>query len=148
LVNSTEGGIGWYRHAWMFGNDRTKNTPPVLLDRIVFLNVHSSGMGDIFSVGVDGTGLTQLSATGTLNSCPIVSPDGRRIAFVGGSTVHVMGVDGSEPKVLAPPPSDVFGFVGCVAWSKDGKRLAFVRTLPAFALNPKSASILESRNSG
>jgi Tol biopolymer transport system component len=61
----------------------------------------------------------------------VASPDGSRIAFVAvrGKQIWVMGPDGEQPhRVLSVPEEDIiFG----LAWSPDGRHLAYTRTSPA-----------------
>lgn len=64
--------------------------------------------------------------TGGVNTYPIMSPDGKRIAFrrmIGemNSEVFVVDADGSHARNLTNHPS----FEGWPAWSPDGKRIAF-----------------------
>jgi dipeptidyl aminopeptidase/acylaminoacyl peptidase len=57
-----------------------------------------------------------------------VSPDGQQIAFVRGGNLHegiwVMSADGDHAHKVFGEPGDKFGGV---AWSPDGRRLAFAR---------------------
>jgi eukaryotic-like serine/threonine-protein kinase len=59
---------------------------------------------------------------------PVISPDGSAIAFVSGTRpneIWSMGAEGEAPhKVLALDPEDT---VRDLAWSPDGKRLAYLR---------------------
>ena len=81
--------------------------------------------GDIYAMNTNGTELVQLTATGT-NSEPTWSPDGRRIAFVRGTTagsdypsdVHIMDANGDNVRLFAP-------YAQSPAWSPDGKKLAY-----------------------
>jgi Tol biopolymer transport system component len=87
---------------------------------------------DIFVVGRDGKGLTNLTRTGGLNLRPRFSPDGRRILFVsvrsGTSQVHVMDADGQNVKQLTSFPSEGSRCTGAIygcACSPDGKRIVY-----------------------
>ncbi len=85
--------------------------------------------GDIWTIGIDGSGLTRLTGPGqSRNFAPNWSPDGTRIAFAsdrdtpGLPRLFVMNVDGSnivrlisDPLLMGDDPN----------WSPDGARIAF-----------------------
>lgn len=79
--------------------------------------------GGIYSIGVDGSGLTKLMLSG---SGPTWSPDGSRITYfsnaAGNFDVYVMRSDGADPERLTSDPADDVS----PGWSPDGKRIAFV----------------------
>jgi TolB protein len=80
---------------------------------------------DIFRLDLGTRAITRL-VTGGVNTFPVMSPDGRRIAFrriVDGnnSEVFVADADGSHPRNLTNDPA----FDGWPAWSPDGRRIAF-----------------------
>jgi len=79
--------------------------------------------GGIYSVGADGSGLTELTLTG---SGPRWSPDGSRITFFSNDTgnfdVYVMSSSGAAVERLTSDPADDVS----PAWSPDGTRIAFV----------------------
>ena len=88
--------------------------------------------GDLHLLDADGTGLTPLTATVRLESDPVWSPKGDRIAFVRhtrgvegypdlGTEVYVIDADGSNERNLTRHEADDFGPV----WSPDGEWLAF-----------------------
>lgn len=90
-----------------------------------------TGHFELWTVSVDGRGLERLSSTGDVLSTAW-SPDGSRIAFVDGSAladssdgavgdVYVVRTDGSDLRRIVR----AFTGIGGVAWSPDGKRLAF-----------------------
>jgi Tol biopolymer transport system component len=91
-----------------------------------------SSDSDLWTVSVDGSHLRRLTtALNVLSSA--WSPDGKRLAFVDASRVetsssgavgdlYVVGVDGSDLHQVA---RSFTGFGREVAWSSDGKRLAF-----------------------
>jgi Tol biopolymer transport system component len=87
---------------------------------------------DIFVVGRDGTGLTNLTRTHGLSLRPRFSPDGRRILFVslrsGTSQAYAMDADGQNAKQLTEFPVEGGRCSGAIygcAWSPDGKRIAY-----------------------
>ena len=85
--------------------------------------VFEAVQGGIYSVGADGSGLTQLTLSG---SGPTWSPDGSRITFfandAGNFDVYVMSSSGAGPERLTSDPADDVS----PGWSPDGKRIAFV----------------------
>jgi Tol biopolymer transport system component len=83
--------------------------------------------GDIYVIGSDGHGLTQLTSGEGRNSFPAFSPDGSKIAFISNRTgswqVWVMNADGSDQTQLtsdAQPKDQV------PDWSPDGSRIAYL----------------------
>lgn len=81
------------------------------------------GDGQIYRMNVDGSGLTQLTTTGEQRS-PVVSPDGRRIAFArklpgGTSDVYVMNNDGTNVVRLTTGMNFY-----AISWAPDSRRLA------------------------
>lgn len=87
--------------------------------------------GDIFRLDANGH-LVNLSKSPFADEYPLVSPDGRRVAFVsdrgGGPGIYSVGIDGAGLRRLDPPPHQVGAseLVPQLAWSPDGKRLAAV----------------------
>jgi Tol biopolymer transport system component len=92
---------------------------------IVFAGISGPGY-DIFTAGVGGAGLTDLTADDPADDAtPAWSPDGRRIAFSSGRDgdwdLYVMNADGSDVTRLTNLP----GAEGDPSWSPDGTRIAF-----------------------
>lgn len=56
---------------------------------------------------------------------PVMSPDGRKIAFSAGG-IYTMDVDGSNVEQILPPLDNEIEFF--LSWSKDGKKIAFSTT--------------------
>jgi hypothetical protein len=126
------------------GTDRTKvingadtksginNTPAWSPDgqQLAFISNFDGSIPQIGTVGVDGSGLVQIT-TGSLPSLdPTWSPDGTKIAFDrtagDGTHIYTMNTDGTDIEQLtftreteAEP-----------AWSPDGTRIAYTSTSP------------------
>ncbi len=71
--------------------------------------------GGIWIVGVDGSGLTELSGRG---AAPRWSPTGRQLAFQSAGGIWVINADGSGPRLVVPGGRDP-------VWSPDGSRIAY-----------------------
>lgn len=87
---------------------------------------------DIWLVNPDGSGLRNLTATGSLyEKNPAISPDGNWVAFETGTTnpvvtpeIHVIRVDGSGRRTVAYPVGDLMEARN-PTWSPDGAAIAF-----------------------
>jgi Tol biopolymer transport system component len=92
--------------------------------KLVFAS-SKDGDEEIYSIGPDGSGLSQLTDNAVIDVAPRWSPDGQKIAFAsnrdGDYEIYVMGADGSNPTRL----TSVAGNDWDPAWSPDGKRIAF-----------------------
>jgi len=83
---------------------------------------------DIYSLDVATKALVQLTNLPGVEGGPKVSPDGRFVAYDQWPTepgTHVMGIDGSNPRLLFTPPDDTYVLVG---WTTDGTGLYSVRS--------------------
>lgn len=82
--------------------------------------------GDIYTLNVDGSGLTYLSGDLAEGERPLWSPDGKQVVFTsdrdGNNEIYVMNADGSNlTRLTDDPASDEDP-----AWSPDGTRIVFV----------------------
>ncbi len=104
--------------------------------KIAYINEGTGGgyCGTVWVMNADGSGQRRL-ANGGVPGCGqewghAWSPDGREIAFVGGSSppgssppkIYVMNADGSGQREL----TRTTGFPDSPAWSPDGRKIAFV----------------------
>jgi Tol biopolymer transport system component len=116
---------------------------------IAFTRVKNNRKAAIFTIRIDGTGLTQLTPYKLDAASPDWSPDGDRIAFnsyydaPGGKAARVftMRPDGTARKPITSnraPGGPVFSFRP--SWSPDGSRIVFVRAAPK---NKKGDYLLE-----
>jgi Tol biopolymer transport system component len=113
--------------------------------RIVFTaKPAGSPTRDIYVVGSDGSGLTQLTSGSVDNAYPAFSPDGTKIAFTsrrtGTSQVWVMNADGTNQTQLtfdAQPKDQV------PDWSPDGSKIAYLADTHGIAdiVNPSWGDI-------
>ena len=96
---------------------------------IVFSAHPDGGTGplQLVRVRVNGTGLSQITTGAKSAIEPDFSPDGKRIAFARlGSGIFRMNPDGSGLRRLTSGSRDIYP-----VWSRDGKKIAFLRPLKA-----------------
>lgn len=89
------------------------------------LHPPAKNASDLYALDLRTRALTRIM-TGGVNTFPVMSPDGKRIAFrrmLGeiNSEVFVANADGSDARNLTNHPA----FDGWPSWSPDGKRIAF-----------------------
>ena len=96
----------------------------VLRNVLIFTN-DSVRFGDILVMNPDGSGRRRLTTDGAGYASPVISPDGRRIAFTAWNghdwDIDLMDADGSNRSLLVHRSS----FDNAPAWSPDGTRIAF-----------------------
>jgi Tol biopolymer transport system component len=92
------------------------------------------GQTNIFAMaptpGAQATVLTNINQNGPKEE-PVVSPDGKKIAYVFGRDIWVMNSDGSGPTNLTNDAN----FNDEPAWSADGSKIAFSRDFDLFTMN-------------
>ncbi len=102
-------------------HDGPSDTPPVLHNKIVFVS-DRDGYPQLYLMNTDGSGVRLLPTTepGAVLS-PVVSPDGRRIAYVLNGDIWVMNADATGHVNL----TNNAAYEGFPKWSPDGQKLAF-----------------------
>ena len=106
-------------------------TPPVWSragSSVVVTTTRNDDDSELYTMRPDGGDVRRLTNDDVYELFPAVSPDGRRIVFRGaGPGLLVIGSRGGGRKVLTRPPpgsEDIHP-----SWSRDGERVAFLRTL-------------------
>ncbi|MEA2842528.1 MAG: hypothetical protein QOJ69_199, partial [Actinomycetota bacterium] len=92
---------------------------------IVYASLRNGPDSDIWSIRPDGNGLKALTSDGTDETDPALSPDGKKVLYVGDADgdneIYVMNVDGSGRKQLTDNQAEDVA----PAWSPDGKKIAW-----------------------
>ncbi len=95
-------------------------------DALVAFFSNALGLGAIFVVSPNGTGLRNLTPAGSFEFGPVWSPDGRRLLFAQNEDLWVMDAQGGGRVKLA---DGQFG-IGGHTWSRDGRMIAYVDGRP------------------
>jgi TolB protein len=105
--------------------------------RIAWESDRDGGDFEIFVMNSDGSDVTQLTTDGGL--APRWSPDGQRIAYTRGGSIHVINADGSDPTLVLQAGIEegedlcqAGGFPG--GWSPDGSRIVYYASSLATAV--------------
>ncbi len=101
------------------------SNPALCGDRLVFVSEGDLWVATLPAAGNDAVAAHRLTNGAGLETNPVISPDGTRVAFAGdyegNRDVYVMPISGGVPTRLTfhPDPDSP------LAWSRDGKRIAF-----------------------
>jgi Tol biopolymer transport system component len=111
-------------------SEAESTTPSQRNGLIAFTRQHKSQIDQLYSIKPDGSEASTLSRAGVVALEPVWSPDGKRIAFIGGrpkgsSHLWMMNADGSGKRMVVRE-QDPVGSPGRPSWSPDGTRLVFV----------------------
>ena len=95
-------------------------------------------------MNADGNGLRNLTREWGLETWPVRSPSGGKVAFVLGVSLYEMSADGSGRRTLAA------GFAGQndVGWSPDGRQIAFTKNLGGWELGNSEIFVINIDGSG
>jgi Tol biopolymer transport system component len=87
---------------------------------------HSAFTGDLYAVNPDSGRLRRLTRFGNVSANIAVSPDGRMVAFIRGSSdVDVMNIDGTGLRRLAGGSGSPTSSNAWPSWTPDGARVRF-----------------------
>jgi Tol biopolymer transport system component len=101
--------------------------------QIVFGSIQY-GLGDIYSINIDGTDIRRLTVTDAYEGEPEFSPDGSKIVFISErenpayGKIFIMNSDGTNQKQLTFGKGYDFG----PSFSPDGKKIVFVRQIERY----------------
>jgi Tol biopolymer transport system component len=97
---------------------------------VVFESSRTGAPRQVFKIGTDGTGLTQLVNMGSYSRMPRISPDGRKVLFYsnaeGAYNLYIVDITATNAglsdvrRVTTHPADDAYG-----EWSPDQQRVAF-----------------------
>jgi dipeptidyl aminopeptidase/acylaminoacyl peptidase len=101
---------------------------------------------EVHTMNVNGSGVTRLTNAPGLDTEPVFSPDGTKIAFAterfgAGLDIAVMDINGANVRRLTSSPDDEME----PAWRPDGQEIAFTR---AFGLLNKEIFVMRPDGSG
>ena len=130
VLGATSVGFVALRQAFDSDGRGTGQTPLLAANgEIVFAREDGEGRTHIFVAQPDGSGVRRITEGETTDSSPVVSPDGRTVAFVRvfeefRQRIAAVGIDGGE----VTPLSEDYMHAEDPAWSPDGRTLVYVTT--------------------
>jgi Tol biopolymer transport system component len=108
-------GSGYAQPTW------TADGRLILVGNKALGNLSGSAQTGLFLSNGRSTALRRIDPNFDAPHSPAVSPDGSLVAFVNGTKIWVMPLNGGAPKSLI----DGSRFLGALAWSPDGQSLVF-----------------------
>jgi Tol biopolymer transport system component len=99
-----------------------------------------SGGSEGVSLISTASGVTQKVATAYRVVDADLSPDGRRVAVAGLKGIWIMDRNGSDARLILDESNLEFG-AGALAWSPDGRRLAFIRDDSLYTISTHGGSV-------
>jgi Tol biopolymer transport system component len=84
------------------------------------------GIGDVYAVNADGSGLRRLTRNPVAFGSPVWSRNGRRIFFEGGGDIYVTNADGSGQRNMTRHITPARDTADSPHVSPDGRRIVFV----------------------
>jgi TolB protein len=95
-------------------------------DALIAFFSNARGLGAIFVVNPNGTGLRNLTPTGAFEYNPVWSPNGRSLLFAREADLYVMNAQGTGRVKLADGQFEI----SQQRWSHDGRMIAYVNGRP------------------
>jgi Tol biopolymer transport system component len=102
-------------------------------EKIAFMRA-TDGNLDVYSMNVDGSGLTRLTNDPGFDGYADWSPDGTRLAFVRSAGIFVMNVDGSDVTYLRPGSKP--------SWSPDSSKIVFEDAFDIYMMNADGSELV------
>lgn len=94
--------------------------------------------GDVWTINPDGSALTNITRSASVESGPAFSPDGTMIAYSlssGIAGIYIMNSDGSHARKV----SGTFGYQ--LAWSPDGAKIAYVNNGVIYTMKANGTNV-------
>lgn len=115
-----------------------------LYNQVVFDSDRDDLNRDIYVMNLDGTNVRRITNSPFADYCPVVSPDGYRIAFyssrLGGQlALYIMLADGSDARYVEGPVRPD----ACPRWSRSGNRVVFQRVTQRGSASATSVEMVD-----